>query len=98
MIESMYYVAYDITDNDIRTAIIQILKNAGFTRIQKSVFCGKISGQQKKDIIEMVKTQITENDSFYMFLACKQCFGKITIVGKPFDKEYVSNEKGAEVF
>lgn len=94
----MYYVAYDVSDDDIRSGLIQILKDAGFTRIQKSVFCGKISQQQKKDIVEKVKQVITDDDSFYMFLACQHCFGKVTIIGKGFDKEYVSNEKAAEVF
>ena len=98
MNENMYYVAYDVSDNDIRSGLIQILKDAGFTRIQKSVFCGKISNQQKKDITEKVKQVIDETDSFYMFVACQQCFGKVTIIGKGFDKEYVSDEKAAEVF
>ncbi len=98
MKENMYYAVYDITDNTTRSSVIQILKNAGFTRIQKSVFCGKISNQQKKDVIEMIKNTISdENDSFYLLLACKQCFGKIQIVGKNFDREYVSNEKTSVV-
>jgi CRISPR-associated protein Cas2 len=97
MKESMYYVTYDVSDDDTRSSVIQVLKDAGFTRIQKSVFCGKISPQQKKDIIEKIKMVINELDSFYMFVACQQCFGKVTIIGKGFDKEYVSDEKPADV-
>jgi len=98
MKQSMYYAVYDISDDIIRTRTIQILKDAGFTRIQKSVFCGKISGQQKKDVIENVKNIIPrDEDSFYLLLACTKCFGRITIVGKGFDKEYVSNDKSSIV-
>lgn len=94
----MYYAIYDITDDSTRSDIVQILKNIGFVRIQKSVFCGNLTSQQRKDIIEMVKITIRNgNDSFYLILACKQCFGKIQIIGKGFDKEYVTNKKESMV-
>ena len=93
----MYYAVYDISDNSIRTSVIHILKNHGFIRIQKSVFCGNIANQQKKDLIESIKPILTENDSFYLMLSCSMCFGKIVIVGKGFDKEYVSDTKGSVV-
>jgi len=94
----MYYAVYDVSDDLTRNTIIQILKNTGFTRIQKSVFCGRISSQQKKDLIEKIKVIIGEKkDSFYLIMSCNQCFGKIRIVGMGFDKEYVMDEKISEV-
>ena len=97
MKSSMYYAVYDITENNARTSTIHVLKNHGFVRIQKSVFCGNISNQQKKDLIETIKPLLTDQDSFYLMLSCNSCFGKITMVGKGFDKEYVSDSKGAVV-
>ncbi len=97
MKKNMYYAIYDITDNSTRSSVIHILKNQGFIRIQKSVFCGSLSGQNKKDLIESIKIIVNENDSFYLILACNQCFGKIKIIGKGFDKEYVSDKKPAVV-
>ncbi len=97
MKKSMYYAVYDITENSTRSSVTHILKNQGFIRIQKSVFCGSLSGQNKKDLIESIKTTINENDSFYLILTCNQCFGKIKIIGKGFDKEYVSDKKPAVV-
>ena len=94
----MYYAVYDINEDLTRNAIIHTLKNIGFTRIQKSVFCGRISSQQKKDIIEQVKIILkNENDSFYLIMSCNQCFGKMQIVGKGFDKEYVLDQKLSDV-
>ncbi len=93
----MYYAVYDITDNNIRTAIIHILKNHGFVRIQKSVFCGNIYPQQKKDLVEMVKSTISKDDSFYLMLSCSNCFGRVIMVGKGFDKEYVADKKSSMV-
>ena len=97
MKKNMYYAVYDITENSTRTSVIHILKNQGFIRIQKSVFCGSLSGQSKKDLIELIKITVNENDSFYLILACNQCFGKIKVIGKGFDKEYVSDKKPAIV-
>ena len=95
---NMYYAIYDISDDSTRSDIVQILKNVGFVRIQKSVFCGNLTSQQRKDIIESVKITIrNDNDSFYLIVSCKQCFGKIQIVGKDFDKKYVTNEKQSMV-
>jgi len=98
MKKNMYYAVYDITDNSTRSSVIHILKNQGFSRIQKSVFCGSLSGQNKKDLIESIKMVIdVDNDSFYLILTCNQCFGKIKIIGKGFDEEYVSDKKSAVV-
>ena len=97
MKKNMYYAVYDITENSTRSSVIHILKNQGFSRIQKSVFCGSLSGQNKKDLIELIKIIIHEDDSFYLILTCNQCFGKIKIIGKGFDKEYVSDKKPAVV-
>jgi len=87
----MYYAVYDISDNRTRTRTIQALKNIGFVRIQESVFCGSLSSQQKKDLIETLKKITGENESVYLILACQKCFGKVTIIGYGFDKEYVAN-------
>lgn len=97
--KSIYYAVYDITENDRRDAIIHILKDAGFIRIQKSVFCGKIASQQKKDLIERAKQVLDmDEDSFYLILSCNQCFGKITLLGKNFDVQYASDERPSMVF
>jgi len=62
------------------------------------VFCGRLSGQQKKDLIEKVKHIISEeDDSFYLIMSCNQCFGKITTLGKDFDADYVSDKKPSMV-
>ena len=96
--ELSYYAIYDVTDNSIRSQIIRILKDAGFVRVQKSAFCGTLSGQEKKDLLERIKFAIKdENDSFYLILTCNKCFGKINVVGKAFDFDYVRGKKAARV-
>lgn len=93
MKESMYYAVYDISSDKTRVQVVQSLKDTGFVRIQKSVFCGVMSAQQKKDLIEKLKRIAGEDESIYLMLACQQCFGKVTIIGQGFDKEYVAGNK-----
>ena len=92
MKKSMYYAVYDISDNQTRSRTIQALKNVGFVRKQKSVFCGSLASQQKKDLIEDLKRITMENESVYLILACQKCFGKVSIIGHGFNKEYVAND------
>ncbi len=96
---TMYYATYDITEDSIRKSVIQILKDGGMVRIQKSVFCGNISNQQKKDLIEQIKNTINQEvDSFYLIISCNQCFGKITTIGRNFDSQYVQGKRPSMVF
>ena len=96
---TMYYATYDITENVTRESIIQILKDAGLVRIQKSVFCGELSNQQKKDLTENIRKIVEqERDSFYLITSCNQCFGKMITIGKDFDEQYVQGKKPSMVF
>ena len=88
----MYYAVYDISDDKTRLRVVQALKDIGFVRIQKSVFCGSLSSQQKKDLVEKLKRIAGDDESIYLILACQACFGRVTIIGQGFDKEYVSND------
>jgi CRISPR-associated protein Cas2 len=95
---SYYYAIYDVSDNAVRSSIIHILKNAGLVRVQKSAFCGTLSGQEKKDLLERIKFVMSDqDDSFYLIQTCNRCFGKISILGKGFDSEYVRGKKAGLV-
>ena len=97
--KSVYYATYDISQDSIRDTIINILKDAGLSRIQKSVFCGIISIQEKKDLTEKIKKIINyDTDSFYLIMNCNQCFGKILLIGNDFDLQYATNSKPSMVF
>ncbi len=99
MSRMIYYAIYDIVDDSTRQSTIQILKDAGFTRIQKSVFCGIMNNQQKTDLLEKIKAVINEEeDSFYLIASCSQCFGKVITLGRDFDAEYVTGNRPSMVF
>ena len=97
MKNAMYYAVYDISNNRTRERVITVLKNTGFSRIQKSVFCGNIEPQQRKDLVEELKQITGENESVYLIQACNSCFGKLKIIGHGFDQDYISGKKVATV-
>lgn len=95
---STYYAFYDISNDNVRNEVIRILKDVGFSRIQESVFCGTISSQQKKDLIENIRSKIIDEvDSFLLILSCKQCFGKISAFGKKMDLNVLVSDDGSVV-
>lgn len=100
----MHYAVYDIGDDSTRTSVADALKDAGFERVQKSVFCGTLSQQSKKDILERVRLILGDPGeeggarSFYLIMTCAACFGSIETIGEAFDPESAAGETPARVF
>lgn len=96
----MHYAVYDISDTPTRTSVANALKDMGLERVQKSVFCGTLSEQSKKDLLERVGAILGAGggDSFYLIMTCSLCFGNIVSIGEAFDTEYVEGKKPAVVF
>ena len=87
------WVVYDISENKIRNRIVKLCKGYGLYRVQKSVFIGDLNtneldslGLQSGEIID------TSTDSTYIFPMCSDCFKKIQLLGKAFDKKLVTDE------
>lgn len=95
---NVYYAAYDVSDNDVREAIIRILKDSGLVRIQKSVFCGKLQGQLKKDVLEKIRVLVREPDSFFLIMNCSSCFEKFVSIGASPNFTYVDDSNEGLVF
>lgn len=97
--DNTYYAVYDVAADDTRQAIIRILKDGGLVRIQKSVFCGRMSAQLKKDILENIKQVIDkETDSFFLVMNCHDCFKKFISMGQDPNFTYVDETNRGLVF
>ncbi len=95
----IYYAIYDIIEDGRRDAVVEILKDVGMVRIQKSVFCGGLVLQQKRDLIETIKSVLNEDDdSFYLIMNCSKCYKNTLTVGKRFDFAYVEGKTNSMVF
>lgn len=95
---NIYYAVYDVAEDGTRDAVIHALKNSGLVRVQKSVFCGNLQPQLRKDLLENIKSTIDpETDSFFLIMNCNDCFGKIMMLGNDFDQSFVDGSKSGMV-
>jgi len=83
-----YLVIYDITDNRLRKAIAEILKNYGLKRIQKSAFVGNLMRNQLNSLITDLKKMIVD-DNLKIFPLCDLDYRRMISLGK----EYVEPEE-----
>ena len=89
----LVWVIYDITDDRIRNKISKICKNYGLYRVQKSAFLGNLNKNDSDSLtLECDENIDPDIDSVYIFPMCNDCFQKIILLGKAFDKELVSDE------
>ncbi len=74
-------VIYDISEDDIRNDVANILKQYGFKRIQKSAFIGKLPSHLLKDLeIKLRKTMKNAHGNIQIFkLSRRQYVSRIEI-------------------
>ena len=87
------WVVYDIVNDRVRTKVAKTCKNYGLYRVQKSAFLGDLNRNQVDELVLRCK-EITnaEKDSVYIFPMCEEDFGKVKMIGIPFDKDLVADE------
>ncbi len=87
------WVVYDIQNDKIRNKVAKISKQIGLHRVQKSVFLGDITKSEVDDLKLAISEIIDlENDSVYIFPMSKEELKITVLLGKAFDKQYVTNE------
>ena len=88
----LVFVMYDIVDNLSRAAFIKKLKHFGLHRIQKSIFCGFLTIQERLDLAEEFDYFISsERDSILLVPSCQSCLDSVFIEGNldlPQKNEY----------
>lgn len=81
-------VTYDISDNTTRGYYIKKLQSYGLYRIQKSVFAGYLSIDDRLDLAEESESFLSsDNDSIIIFPLCKSCKDSILYVGEVYIPE-----------
>lgn len=74
MVRTNYLICYDITEDPIRNGVASICKDYGLERIQYSVFYGKLSRSQLKEIRLEIKDAIEEtNSDIHILQVCASC-------------------------
>lgn len=80
--EEMYWLLYDITDNRKRTKIVQICKDYGLTRVQKSCFFGAIQRENRKEFEKKLDLLVAEEDQICMIPVTDGIMQRTKIWGK----------------
>jgi len=64
-------VVYDISNDNLRNKVAEILKDFGLMRIQKSAFIGYLTSEERKDLEKILsKKKLEENDRIDIFPIC----------------------------
>ena len=93
------WVLYDIEKDKARTRVAKICKQAGLYRVQYSVFLGSLSANQKDSLgLEIEELINEETDSVYIFPMSKDELKDTQLLGKAFDKKFVTDEVQALFF
>lgn len=93
------WVLYDIEKDKARTKVAKVCKQAGLYRVQYSVFLGSLSANQKDSLgLEIEDLINEETDSVYIFPMSKDELRDTQLLGKAFDKKFVTDEVQALFF
>ena len=93
----LYWLIYDISDNNIRNKIASKCKNYGLFRVQKSSFIGNLSKNKAEMLIlEIKELELKKDDCVFMIPTCKFCFSYREIIGKLDEKKL--KDKGFVIF
>lgn len=93
MAKTLAWIMYDISSNKTRNRVAKRCKKYGLTRVQKSIFLGKMDFNRFDELAEFCLEEIEEDtDSVYLFPFCQEDFRKINVLGQGFDKKLVNDE------
>jgi CRISPR-associated protein Cas2 len=89
VVNMLYWLIYDITENNLRTKVANKCKDYGLQRVQKSSFLGTASRNKVEMLALDIKDILKDTDNcVFIFPSCKSCFGGKIIEGH-FDEEKV---------
>ena len=82
VVDILVFVMYDITDNPTRSSFVKKLQYYGLRRIQKSIFCGFLSIDERLNLAsEFDFYMSSEQDSIILIPACESCLESVFIEG-----------------
>lgn len=85
--EEMFWLLYDIADNSKRNKIVQICKDYGLKRVQKSCFFGTIQREKLKELERKLDLLVTEDDQICMIPVTAGIMQKTKIWGKDMEEQ-----------
>lgn len=89
----LYWLIYDISNDQVRNKISSACKNYGLFRAQKSSFIGKLSRNRMEMLaLEIKEFGLKKHDCVFIIPSCKSCFSHKEIMGH-LDEEKVKEKE-----
>jgi len=87
----LYWLIYDITENNIRSKIAKKCKDYGMKRVQKSCFLGSMT-RNKLEMLAIEANEVIKDtkNCVFIFPSCKQCYDNKIIEGH-FDEDAIKD-------
>jgi len=93
-----YVVIYDITDDNLRSRVAELLKDYGLERIQYSAFLGLLPHRKRRSLAVDLRRLLAsgcETDNVQFFPLCDACYrGRSAVGSSRFEEE--AKRKGEE--
>lgn len=87
------WVLYDIKEDRARNKAAKYCKQAGLYRVQFSTFLGNLDANQRDTLSLQLENEIDETaDKVYILPMSRDELKQTVLLGKAFDKHYVSDE------
>lgn len=87
------WVLYDIKNDRARSRAAKYCKQAGLYRVQYSTFLGNLDAHQRDTLSLQMENEIDESDDkVYILPMSRDELKQTVLLGKAFDKNYVSDE------
>ena len=89
-----YLIIYDITDDNLRNHVSELLKDYGLQRIQYSAFIGNLRRDKLNSLTVDLRRLIGEAvENVQIYPLCDVCFKGRWEIGKPKKYEFKEKEK-----
>ncbi len=79
-----YFVSYDISNNRVRTQVMNYLLQKGMTRLQKSVYFGQSSSRifnEIKKTLQQINSVLDPQDSIFILPVNREICNRMNFIG-----------------
>ncbi len=84
----MTLVIYDISENRTRSKVATTCRRFGLSRIQKSAFLGDMSSVRRRELVEVLKRLLREEQgNIQIFVICRPDMALRTVIGEVMEDD-----------
>jgi len=94
-----HIVIYDVTDDNLRNQVSELLKDYGLTRIQYSAFLGSLHHHEMNSLLVELRSLVSDKvENVQIYPVCDSCFKGKREVGKQKRYQYDETKRTIAYF